>query len=88
MITFDEIKSIFDNFKKEGKTDEELISMLYFMFKDDKINLEEFENCMGVLGYGLDDSFKNLPVEKQKDPNIFFGIDKWQFKVLVFTTLE
>jgi len=65
-MTADEAKVVFDNMKKDGITDEEIIAKLYLMFTEDKLTLIEFEALGRVLGYELTEEFRNMSPEDQK----------------------
>lgn len=64
-MTIDEAKKAFDEMRAQG-TDDEAIGMLYRMFQDDKIDVEQFGALVNVLGYKLTDEFKQMTPEDQK----------------------
>ncbi len=66
-MTREDAQKAFEEFKTQGKTDEELAAMLYMMFQDEKINLEELEILLDVLGWKLTEEFKALSPEEQKN---------------------
>ena len=51
---------------EENITDDELVGILYLMFQDDKISLEELEALLDKLGYEFTEEFKNMSPEDQK----------------------
>ena len=64
-MTLEDAQRVIDTFRKEGKTDEEILyafSMLYF---NDKITLDGFDGLVNLLGYHLEDDFKKLTKEEQ-----------------------
>lgn len=65
-MTREEAKKVFDEFLAKGGTEEEIASRLYFMFQEDKINLEELENLLDVLGWEFTEEFKAMSPEDQK----------------------
>ena len=74
-ITADEIRQMYELFKNEGKSDEEIIAAIFLIFKDGEITIEEFKNTLNVLGYDLSEEYLNLPEEQQKDEDVFFKLD-------------
>lgn len=65
-MTFEEAKKAIDGFKENGRTDEEIVATFYLMFQDDKINVEELKNLVGLVGYELTDEFLAMSPEDQK----------------------
>lgn len=75
-ITADEIRKAFDMFKKEGRSDEEILAAWYFMFKDGDFTAEELRNLYRTVGYDLSDDFMNMSEEDQKNEKLFFQMDE------------
>lgn len=59
-------EEFFNNLKRNGMTDDEILAVLYKMFQDDKISLDALEALCAVLGYELTDEFKNMSMEDKK----------------------
>lgn len=66
MLSNEEAKKIVDHALDSGATKEDLSQAFYFMFVDDEIGLESFEGLLALIGYGLNDEFKNMSTEEQK----------------------
>lgn len=61
----EKFEKMIEQFRKEGRTDEEILygfSRLYF---DDKIDIDGFEGLVNLLGYHLDENFKKLSKKEQ-----------------------
>lgn len=65
-MTFEEAKKAIDGFKEDGRTDEEIVATFYLMFQDDKLNVEELKNLVGLVGYELTEEFLAMSPEDQK----------------------
>lgn len=65
-MTYEEAKKAIDGFKESGRTDEEIVATFYLMFQDDKINVKELGDLVGLVGYELTDEFLNMSPEDQK----------------------
>lgn len=73
-MTLEEAKLAIDGFKAKGITDEEIVATLYLMFQDDKLNVEELESLVGLVGYELTEEFLNMSKEEQKDGETVLGL--------------
>lgn len=65
-MTFEEAKKAIDGFKEDGRTDEEIVATFYLMFQDDKLNVKELGDLVGLVGYELTEEFLNMSPEDQK----------------------
>lgn len=75
-ITANEIKQTWDEFKAQGRTENDIIGAWYLMFKDGDITVQEFKTMLNVVGYDLSDEFMNMSEEEQKDEDKFFELDE------------
>lgn len=75
-ITANEIKQTWDEFKAQGRTENDIIGAWYLMFKDGDITAQEFKTMLNVVGYDLSDEFMNMSEEEQKDEDKFFELDE------------
>lgn len=57
-MTVEEAKRVFKDLKKKGMTDEDIAKALYNMYRMGKIDLEQFEALVKLLGFELDKEFK------------------------------
>lgn len=65
-MTVDEGKKAIEQLKAEGHSDDEILGAFYKMFQDDKLNLEQLEGMVNLMGYHLKDEFKAMSPEDQK----------------------
>lgn len=65
-MTYEEAKQVIEYFRSEGRTDDEIVATFYLMFQDDKLNLEELKNLVGLVGYELTEDFLNKSAKEQK----------------------
>ena len=65
-MTVKEVKKAIKELKKQGYSEEEILASFYAMFCDDKITAEQLEGLAQVMGYELNDEFKNLSNEEKK----------------------
>ena len=65
-MTVKEVKKAIKELKKQGYSEEEILASFYAMFCDDKITAKELEALASVMGYELNDEFKNLTDEEKK----------------------
>lgn len=65
-MTPQEAKKFLDEQKAQGHSDEEILAVLYSMFIDDSINIDQLEALVGAMGYRLTEEFKNMSPEDQK----------------------
>ena len=63
-------EEFFNNLKRNGMTDDEILAILYKMFQDDKISLDALEALCAVLGYELTEEFKNMSMEDKKTQGV------------------
>lgn len=66
MITIEEAKKAMDEMMANGTSEDDMLGILYLMFRDDKISLDELEALVDALGYELTEEFKNMSPEDQK----------------------
>lgn len=65
-MTLEEAKQAFEELKAQGETDETILAVLYEMYKDDTIGLDELESLIGVLGYEFTEEFKKMSPKDKK----------------------
>ena len=65
-MTVDEAKQAFEAMRAEGADDNAILGTLYRMFQDDKLDIDQLEALVNVLGYELTDDFKRMSPEDQK----------------------
>lgn len=65
-MTPQEAKQFLDEQKAQGHSEEEILAVLYSMFVDDSINIDQLEALVGAMGYRLTEEFKNMSPEDQK----------------------
>ena len=52
-MTIEEAKSAFEELRKQGMTNEDIAKSLFNMFQVGKIDYEQFEAFVGLLGFEL-----------------------------------
>ena len=65
-ITIDQAYSAMQDMMANGTSEDDMLGILYLMFQDDKISLDELEALIDKLGYEFSDEFKNMRPEDQK----------------------
>ena len=65
-MTKNEATQFFDGLKRQGYTEDEILAILYRLYQDDKISLDQLEALCAVLGYEFTDEFKNMSTEDKK----------------------
>ncbi len=65
-MTVTEIKKVFDELKAEGNDDDDILAILYLMFQDGKLTIDELSDCVQILGYELTPEFLAMSPEDQK----------------------
>ena len=66
-MTIEEGKKVIDELESQGASKEEIAGAFYLLFRDDKIDSEQLEALVNLLGYELNDEFKNMSPEEQKE---------------------
>lgn len=75
-MTVDEVKGAINELKAQGLTEEGIAACLYEMFKEDKIDLEQFGALVKLIGYDLSDEFMAMSDEEKKNQEVGqFGMD-------------
>ena len=64
-MTREEAKEFFDEQKRQGTSEHDILATLFSMFADDCID-EELEELVGILGYELNAKFKELSPKDKK----------------------
>lgn len=75
-MTIEEAKGAFDQLKAQGSDDNEILAGLYLMYQNDELNFEELEAFSNILGYEINDDFRNMSDEDKKKFGISFDEDK------------
>ena len=66
-MTVEEARKAIDEMESQGASKEEIAGAFYLLFRDDKIDTEQLEALVNLLGYELTDEFKNMGPEDQKE---------------------
>ena len=56
-MTVEELKEVINELKEKGLTDEEISHRIYDMYKEKKIDIDEFMFLADIIGYKLKRSF-------------------------------
>lgn len=65
-MTVDEMKQAITQLKADGRSDDDILGAFYKMFQDDKLDLEQLDGVVNLMGYHLKDEFKAMSPEDQK----------------------
>ena len=65
-MTAKQAREAIEELKAQGETEDDIISVFYQMFIDDKLSLEEFGNLLNIMDYELTEEFLNMSPEDQK----------------------
>jgi hypothetical protein len=66
-MTVEEVKSVFDNARKQGATDDDIARRLIQLFRDGTIeSAEQLDALLSVMNMGLDKSFLAMTPEEQR----------------------
>ena len=71
-MTVEEAKSAINDLKTRGMTDEQIFDSLYSMYKDDKLDLAQFEALAKLVGYSLNDSFMVAETRRLKKSDLSY----------------
>lgn len=66
-MTVKEVKEVIKSLRKSGASDEDIAGSFYMMFVNDKIDVNQLNALLNVLGYHLSDEFLSLSTEEQKE---------------------
>jgi len=76
-MTIDEAKNAIEELKAQELTDEAIAASLYEMFKEDKIDLDQFDALVKLVGYELSDEFKAMSDDEKKTQDVGeFGMNE------------
>ena len=70
-MTLEEAKKAVAEIRSQGTDDEMALATFFTMFKDGKLDYEQFEMFAALVGYELTDEFKNMSDEERKGIDIF-----------------
>lgn len=66
-MTVDEAKEAIEELKAQGANEEEIAGSFYLMFVDGKLDVNQFNALVNLLGYHLSDEFLAMSEEEQKE---------------------
>ena len=67
MVTIDQaVQAIRNMQEQDNMDDDEMLGILYMMFQDDKLSLNELGAILDKLGYEFTEEFLNMSPEDQK----------------------
>lgn len=65
-MTKEEALKAIDELKAQGASEENIVSAMYMMFRNDEIDVNELGDLIKLVGYELTDEFMNMSPEDQK----------------------
>lgn len=66
-MTIEEARKVIEQMESQGASKEEIAAAFYLLFREDKIDSEQLEALVNLVGYELNDEFKNMDPEQQKE---------------------
>lgn len=66
-MSIEELKKSIEEMKAQGQSEEEIAGAFYLLFREGKIDLEQLEALVNVLGFELSEEFKAMDPEMQKE---------------------
>lgn len=66
-MSIEELQKSIEEMKAQGQSEEEIAGAFYLLFRDGKINVEQLEALVNVLGFDLSEEFKAMDPEQQKN---------------------
>ena len=66
-MTVDEAKEAIEELKAQGANEEEIAGSFYLMFVEGKLDVNQFNALVNLLGYHLSDEFLAMSEEEQKE---------------------
>lgn len=72
-MTQEEFTSFIEEQKQAGMSEEDISVVFCQMFKDGKLNREQLEACLAVLGYEMSEELKAMPDEELKEKILVEG---------------
>ena len=75
-MTESEVKKAFEEYKAQGWKDQDILSKLYFMYRDDKIDLDELRGMTKVLGYEFTEDFEKMTEDEKKKKGVREDVDE------------
>lgn len=85
-MTIDEAKHALEELKEQGNDEETILKVLYLMYADGKMDLDDLRTLTGLLGYEFTDEFEAMSDEDKKTKGLkdvdepAEGVDKEQVK--------
>jgi len=65
-MTREQAVEAIETLKQQGETEEDILAVLYVMFQDDKIDINDLGAFCEILGYELTPEFLQMSPEDQK----------------------
>lgn len=66
-MTVQEAQKVIEELKAQGNSEEEIAGSFYLLFRENKIDVEQLEGLVNLLGYHLTEEFKAMDPEQQKN---------------------
>ena len=65
-MSVDEAKEAISEMRAQGNSDEEIAGAFYLMFVDEKLDVNQFNALVNLLGYHLSEEFMAMSPEQQR----------------------
>ena len=69
-MTRENLEEVVNNLRNAGNTDEEIGKATTLLYLDGEMSINDFERIVNILGYVIDDEFKNMTRAEQR--RLFF----------------
>ena len=65
-MTREDLEEVVNNLRNAGNTDEEIGKATTLLYLDGEMSINDFERIVNILGYVIDDEFKNMTRAEQR----------------------
>lgn len=65
-MTRENLEEVVNNLRNAGNTDEEIGKATTLLYLDGEMSINDFERIVNILGYVIDDEFKNMTRAEQR----------------------
>lgn len=71
-MTIEEAKQALEQLKAEGNSEEDILKVLYLMYHDDKIELNDLRIFTELLGWEFTEDFEAMSEEDKKNKGLTY----------------
>lgn len=81
-MTLEDAKEALEELKRNGQSDEDILKVLYLMYIDGTIRLEDLRTFTALLGYEFTDEFEAMSDEDKKTKGLTLKDDAYENSTL------